>query len=517
MTNKHQKHVIFDTIVTILLLNKKISITNNRLFMILQKSFSNMPMQPNKSQEDIDIILNLPNNILSKRVCPKHIEDVTKSILFQSENYIVINKPYDVRMDGDFSVTIEKLLLSWLKDDNISLDSIKFVHQLDYATSGCLCIGKNKDAAAIASQSFENRVTEKEYLAILQGKLEPNNYPLLNKRPKEISYNKKPKNNDNFNKWNEKNKRSKLNQNNNNNDNNNNNNNSNSNNNNNNNEVKSTLTWQDEAMRNGLKDDYFSLQDLIKKNINNKLDEQLITMSTYSFEQLCLNSKLRKKLRKILKSNGIINNKLNPTKDNFYDSNIHISTETETKYYSRDMTNGLILPDDAIYRIIEDNVEKLIISMPVAVLPNGDFRMEPGHELNPGKICQTEVEVIEYLSYQDEIVTKVKFHPITGRRHQLRIHSVCLNHPIVGDTTYNSHPLTNITTRMMLHAYKLKIPLAIGYHEFLEKPSSTFINISKLIDNINNKDDYNKYIGKDIVNVVSIDPFPSNNGNLIII
>lgn len=456
-------------------------------------------MKPNKSQQDIH-----HNCMLNS--CPKNIEDFKNSILFQSDNYIVINKPYDVRMDGDFSVTVEKLLLNWLKDDNICIDNIKFVHQLDYATSGCLCIAKNKDAAAIACQSFENRNTEKEYLAILQGELDPFKYPLLDKRPKEISFNKKK---DNFNNWNEKSKRFKQN---NNVDYNTNITTTNSN----ENENSTNLTWQNDAMRNGLKDDYNSLQDLITANLNNNQDEQLQTMSTYSFEQLCLNSKLRKSLRKMLKSNGIINNKPDSTKDNFYDSNIHISVENDSKYYARDNTNSLILPENSIYRIIEDNIEKLIINMPVAPLPNGDFRMEPGHELNPGKICQTEVEIIEYLSYQGETVTKVKFYPITGRRHQLRVHSVCLNHPIVGDTTYNPHKLTNTTTRMMLHAYKLKIPLSIGYHEFLEETSSTFINISKNIGHVNNKDDYNKHIGKDIVNVVSIDPFLIKNGNLII-
>jgi 23S rRNA-/tRNA-specific pseudouridylate synthase len=34
-------------------------------------------------------------------------------------------------------------------------------------------------------------------------------------------------------------------------------------------------------------------------------------------------------------------------------------------------------------------------------------------------------------------VTKVRLLPRTGRRHQLRVHSMCLGHPIVGDFTYN--------------------------------------------------------------------------------
>ena len=78
---------------------------------------------------------------------------------------------------------------------------------------------------------------------------------------------------------------------------------------------------------------------------------------------------------------------------------------------------------------------------------------------------------------------------LTGRRHQLRVHSLCLNHAIVGDYTYNqqykNNEDSNITIstsistsaplltpaannnnntineritaeRMMLHSYKLK-------------------------------------------------------------
>jgi hypothetical protein len=83
--------------------------------------------------------------------------------------------------------------------------------------------------------------------------------------------------------------------------------------------------------------------------------------------------------------------------------------------------------------------------------------------------------------------------PISGRRHQLRIHARCLGHPIVGDFTYNprqwqavfnrsaayqayqaEHASTTIplalqrqwdgqvAERMMLHAYCIHIPFPNG-------------------------------------------------------
>lgn len=46
---------------------------------------------------------------------------------------------------------------------------LKFVHQLDYGTSGILCLAFEKAAAAKLAHCFEMRVTKKWYLAILDG------------------------------------------------------------------------------------------------------------------------------------------------------------------------------------------------------------------------------------------------------------------------------------------------------------------------------------------------------------
>jgi hypothetical protein len=43
-------------------------------------------------------------------------------------------------------------------------------------------IARNKDSAAIASSSFSNRCAKKQYLAILQGKLVLDNWPLFKNR-----------------------------------------------------------------------------------------------------------------------------------------------------------------------------------------------------------------------------------------------------------------------------------------------------------------------------------------------
>jgi tRNA pseudouridine32 synthase/23S rRNA pseudouridine746 synthase len=53
----------------------------------------------------------------------------------------------------------------------------------------------------------------------------------------------------------------------------------------------------------------------------------------------------------------------------------------------------------------------------------------------------------------------VKIFPKTGRTHQIRVHSLAINHSVVNDTIYepaNLHTInTNIFNRMMLHALSL--------------------------------------------------------------
>lgn len=83
-------------------------------------------------------------------------------------------KPPDVRMDGDFEHTVEKKLI--LRNvRNIGFDVTKtgflprFVHRLDYATSGVLLVGLSKHAGAVAASQFEHRDVKKVNIAVVHG------------------------------------------------------------------------------------------------------------------------------------------------------------------------------------------------------------------------------------------------------------------------------------------------------------------------------------------------------------
>ena len=71
-----------------------------------------------------------------------------------------------------------------------------------------------------------------------------------------------------------------------------------------------------------------------------------------------------------------------------------------------------------------------------------------------GKIAQTNFQVIERTS--SRFSTKVIFTPITGRTHQLRIHSREIGHPILGCDLYASDEAFFMSKRLMLHATQLE-------------------------------------------------------------
>lgn len=89
-------------------------------------------------------------------------------ILYHDESrYIVVNKPADVRMDGNFNITVEKLIKARIGIDKST--GLRFVQRLDYATSGVLIAGLNRRSTALAGIQFESRTVTKRYRALLHG------------------------------------------------------------------------------------------------------------------------------------------------------------------------------------------------------------------------------------------------------------------------------------------------------------------------------------------------------------
>lgn len=73
-----------------------------------------------------------------------------------------------------------------------------------------------------------------------------------------------------------------------------------------------------------------------------------------------------------------------------------------------------------------------------------------------GKTAHSHYRVLETnLLCQGQPVTKVLYSPITGRTHQLRLHSQYIGHPIIGCDLYTLGNSQQLAPRLMLHASSL--------------------------------------------------------------
>jgi tRNA pseudouridine32 synthase/23S rRNA pseudouridine746 synthase len=69
-----------------------------------------------------------------------------------------------------------------------------------------------------------------------------------------------------------------------------------------------------------------------------------------------------------------------------------------------------------------------------------------------GKKSLTDYRVIERNEEEGKLTTRVEFKPVTGRTHQLRVHSEAFGYPILGCDLYASDEAFFMASRLMLHA-----------------------------------------------------------------
>lgn len=70
-----------------------------------------------------------------------------------------------------------------------------------------------------------------------------------------------------------------------------------------------------------------------------------------------------------------------------------------------------------------------------------------------GKAALSEYRVLE--RFEQPQRSLVEFNPLTGRTHQLRIHSLAIGHPILGCDLYSSAQSEQMAERLLLHASDL--------------------------------------------------------------
>lgn len=94
------------------------------------------------------------------------------------------------------------------------------------------------------------------------------------------------------------------------------------------------------------------------------------------------------------------------------------------------------------------------VSLPIREFGSGRMGVDAAR----GKAAVTEFEVEERFKTH----TLVRVRPVTGRRHQIRVHLYALGHPIAGDSRYGDPALRGLAPRLMLHALEISFPLPGG-------------------------------------------------------
>nr|KAF6294910.1 RNA pseudouridine synthase domain containing 1 [Pipistrellus kuhlii] len=94
-------------------------------------------------------------------------------IVYQSRDFLVVNKHWDVRIDSKTwreTLTLQKQLRHRFPElaDPDTCYGFRFCHQLDFSTSGALCVALNKAAAGSAYRCFKERRVTKAYLALVR-------------------------------------------------------------------------------------------------------------------------------------------------------------------------------------------------------------------------------------------------------------------------------------------------------------------------------------------------------------
>jgi RluA family pseudouridine synthase len=92
-----------------------------------------------------------------------------------------------------------------------------------------------------------------------------------------------------------------------------------------------------------------------------------------------------------------------------------------------------------------------VIDQPIRKFGSGRMGVDRAR----GKPSTTNFQVKKRLSNY----TLVNVHPLTGRRHQIRVHFYSLGHPIVGDQRYGDRTLQRLYPRLMLHASEVAVNL----------------------------------------------------------
>ena len=119
------------------------------------------------------------NPIKDEKFVKESLEDKNVEIIYEDDDILVVNKPYNLTVHDAPSVK-DATLVDWLKLNNISLSTISgeerhgIVHRLDKGTSGVMVVAKTNQAHLGLSKQLEDKTMGRYYLAIVDMPLKDN-------------------------------------------------------------------------------------------------------------------------------------------------------------------------------------------------------------------------------------------------------------------------------------------------------------------------------------------------------
>lgn len=340
-------------------------------------------------------------------------------IVYEDDHTMVLNKPQDLRMDGNHAATVEKLL-QYLVPTFFHYPT----HQLDYATSGLLLYARDQESAATICGCFEKRTVKKEYVAVVRGHLHLQNcqFPCL---PSESL---KDWRNGSVEKRYKNRKEKKL--------------------------VSIPLhavfhEWQ-VHQRQGKRKGYtlnLSLED--QEELLSLTWKQVKYHADYERWKCALEGLRNEKNNKEQNAQKAQASPIPPV--------FSVETENDSFYINVSLAKGL-----------HREFGMYVSPFEVKDLACGTNYCHPSKKDLDYKPSFTHVKILSRGIYNHYPVTKVKLIPWTGRRHQLRMHMAVLGYPVLGDATYGvNNREREDCQRMCLHAWSLELELPSGMKKFI--------------------------------------------------
>lgn len=141
-----------------------------------KKTSENYKIQKNDIINIADFLLNSDDKISEEKIKTEEnqISQNFPKIIFENENILILDKPYDVLVHGSEN-SLEKLVKSYYKK-NKNDNSLSFLpgplHRLDRKTTGLISFSMSLEGARWFSENIKNHSIKKYYATVVLGKVE---------------------------------------------------------------------------------------------------------------------------------------------------------------------------------------------------------------------------------------------------------------------------------------------------------------------------------------------------------